>query len=296
MNFHRIIAGLIGLSVWTISFSLQAGIIIEETFTGYLDDALISDSPAGPAIGLTGDWTVKSPGDPDFYVNRTESDTNAGTGKAVYDRGEDFNGERTATRSTSADHVLFKNNGDKFYASFLIDPARANGHMTFELALSGLDGGGQQDFSFGIIAGQFIVGNGGDTVILGDGTVTSDEQLVVVRVVYGEAASGPDVDEIVTLWVNPVDELSTPVFDGLAGKILNRGGGKITAVSIRGDQMDGLPAFFDNLRVGTTFVPAVPEPATLSLLAFGFVILIPLTKSLARKPCRAECDPRAGEV
>jgi hypothetical protein len=174
--------------------------------------------------------------------------------------------------------VLFENNGDKFYASFLIDPARADGDMTFELALSRLDGGGLLDFSFGIIDGQYIVGNGGVDVKLGGGTATSDEQLVVVRVVYGEAASGPDADEIVTLWVNPVDELSTPVLDGLAGNILNRGGGKITAVSIRGDQMDGLPAFFDNLRVGTTFAPAVPEPATLSLLAIGFVILIPLTK------------------
>ncbi|MHB8956326.1 MAG: hypothetical protein ACYC4U_25360 [Pirellulaceae bacterium] len=276
MKRHRVVATVIGLCLWSLGVSLQAGLLIEESFTGYLDDALISESPAGPAIGLTGDWDLDP--DSDFYVNKTQNDNNAGTGKAVYDRPFDYNGTRTATRSTSADHVLFANDGDTFYASFLITPARATGDMTFGLDLSRLDNGGVQNLSFGIINGQYIVGNGGVDVKVGGGTVTAQEQLVLVRIVYGEAESGPDDNELVTLWVNPVDESSTPILDGLSADILNRGGGKITAISMRGDQMDGAPAFFDNLRVGTTFASTVPEPTTLSLLAMGFVILIPVMR------------------
>ena len=53
--------------------------------------------------------------------------------------------------------------------------------------------------------------------------------------------------------LNPVDESSTPVIDNVLTDILNQGGAKMKAVSIRGDQMDGSPAFFDNLRVGLSF-------------------------------------------
>lgn len=70
---------------------------------------------------------------------------------------------------------------------------------------------------------------------------------------FSNVDSGPDDDEVVTLWVDPIDEFSMPVIDGVATDLLNRGGGKITDVSIRGDQMLGQPAFFDNLRVGTSF-------------------------------------------
>lgn len=277
MRFCRIAVGAIGLCVWSLGASLQAELIIEDTFTGYLDNALISDSPAGPALGLTGDWEL-APNSGDFYVNRTQADNDAGTGKAVYDMPVDYNGTRIATRSTSTDHVLFANDGDKFYASFLIDPARASGDMTFELALRTLDGGGALDFSFGIINGQYMVGNGGVGVSIGGGTVTADEQLVLVRVEYGDENTGLDDNEVVTLWVNPFDESSTPVIDGISADILTRGGGTIGAVSMRGDHMSGAPAFFDNLRVGTSFGEVVPEPATLSLFAMGLIVLIPVMR------------------
>jgi hypothetical protein len=227
-------------------------------FTGYPDNALISDHPAGPALGLMDDWTLTS--DSDFFVNKTRYDDDAGTGKAVYNRPSGDNGARTARRSTSADHVLFEDDGDVFYASFLIDPARTGGDMTFGLGLTRLDGGGAQNFSFGIVKGQYIVGNGGDDVNVGDGTVTADEQLILVRVEYGEADIGPDDAEVVTLWVDPVDESSTPVIDGVPTDILNRGGGRITDVSMRGDWMYGSPAFFDNLRVGSSFAAVAPIP------------------------------------
>jgi hypothetical protein len=59
----------------------------------------------------------------------------------------------------------------------------------------------------------------------------------------------------------------------LSTDFLNRGGGRITAVSIRGEQMLGQPAFFDNLRVGPSFEAVIPEPATSLLLALGLVTL-----------------------
>jgi hypothetical protein len=276
MKFHRIVAGVFGLCVWSLGASLQAELLIEETFTGYLDNALISAHPAGPALGLNGDWTLTP--NSDFFVNKTRYDDDAGTGKAVYNRPSGDNGTRTATRSTSVDHVLFENDGDTFYASFLVDPARTYGDMTFELGLTRLDGGGALDFSFGIINGQYIVGNGGVDVNVGDGTVTADEQLVLVRVEYGEADSGPDDSEVITLWVNPVDESSTPVINNVLTDILNRGGGKITDVTMRGDQMYGSPAFFDNLRVGSSFTAVIPEPSTLSLLTMGLLFLIPMIR------------------
>ena len=102
--------------------------------------------------------------------------------------------------------------GDTFYAGFLIDPARANGDMTFELGLAGIDVGGLTDFSFGIIKGKYSVGSGGVNVGLEGGTTTAGEQRVVVRVVYG---AEKDVAETVTLWVNPTDESSTPILDQL---------------------------------------------------------------------------------
>ena len=274
MRFHRIAAGVLGLCVWSLGTLLQAELIIEETFTGYLDNVLLSASPAGPALGLAGDWSITS--DSDFFVNKTRYDNDAGTGKAVYNMPPGDNGARTATRSTSAEHVLFEDDGDVFYASFLIDPARASGDMTFELRLERLDGGGVQDLSFGMIGGQYAVGNGGLDVNVDDGTTTAAEQLVVLRVEYGEADSGPDDSEVVTLWVDPVNESSTPVIDGDLTDILNRGGGKIMAVSMRGDQMYGSPAFFDNLRVGTSFASVIPEPSTLSLLALGLFALLPM--------------------
>jgi len=276
MRFHRVAAGAVGLCAWFFVASLQAELIIEDTFTGYLDNALISASPAGSALGLTGDWTLTP--NSDFFVNKTRSDDNAGTGKAVYDRPAGDNGTRTATRSTSANHVLLENDGDAFFASVLLAPARASGDMTFELGLTRLDGGGVQNLSFGIINGQYIVGNGGVDVKASGGTVTADEQLVLVRIEYGEADSGPDDSEIVTLWVNPIDESSTPAINGILTDVLNRGGVNITSVSMRGDHMGGSPACFDNLRVGSSFAAVVPEPSTLLLLATALLVLIPMMK------------------
>ncbi len=271
MMSHRFFAAVMACCVLLVAASLQAAPIIEETFTGYLDDALISDSPAGPATGLTGDWILVP--DSDFFVNRTRTDTQAGTGKAVYQRPSGDNGTREATRSTSDDHLLFATDGDVFYASFLIDVPRIGGRMTFELDLIRPGGGGGTNFSFGIIDGAYIVGNGGVDVDVSDGTVTGGEQLVLVRIEYGDADSGPDDNELVTLWVDPLDESSTPVIDGVSIDLLNRGGGAITAVGMRGEQMFGDPAFFDNLRVGHSFGAVIPEPTTLSLMALGLVIL-----------------------
>ena len=257
MRFHGIAAGVMGLCLLSLAASLQAGTIIEDTFTGYPDNALISADPAGPAIGLSGNWMLVP--DSDFYVNKSQADDDAGTGKAVYDRPSTDNGARTATRSTSAEHVLYETDGDLFYASFLIDPARAGGDMTFELELLSLGGGGGAvDFSFGVSGGTYIVGNGGISSDASGGTVTADEQLVLVRIEYGDTSSGGlDDDEVVTLWVDPVDESSLPVIDGISTELLNSGGGKIVTVSIRGDQMNGQPAFFDNLRVGLSFAAVI---------------------------------------
>lgn len=259
-------------AVCLISGASRGAPVINETFSGYLDNSLISDSPAGPAVGLTGDWSLVPVSD--FYVNRTQGDLGAGTDKAVYDRPSDDNGTREATRSTSADHALFENDGDVFYASFLIDPPRSSGRMTFELRLKRLDGGGANDLSFGIIDGQYILGNGGADVDLGDGAVADGEQLVLVRIEYGDATSGPSDDEVVTLWVNPASQSDTPVIDGVSIDLLGRGGGKVTDISIRGEHMAGHPAAFDDLRVGMAFADVVPEPATMAILALGGLTML----------------------
>ena len=265
MRFHGIAAGVMGLCLLSLAASLQAEPIIEDTFSGYPDKALISADPAGPATGLSGNWTLVP--NSDFYVNKTQLDPDAGTGKAVYDRPSGDNGARTATRDTTVEHVLYETDGDLFYASFLIEPARADGDMTFELELMSLDGGGSVDFSFGISNGTYIVGNGGISAVASGGMVTVNEQLVVVRIEYGDTSSGGlDDDEVVTLWVDPVDESSLPVIDGFSNELLNSGGGKIATVSIRGDQMNGQPAFFDDLHVGLSFADVMPG----TLFADGF--------------------------
>ena len=280
MKLAHAVAVVAGLCLLTVTEVVWAEPIIRDTFTGYPDNALISDSPAGSAVGLVGDWVLDTPSD--FYVNKTQADDEAGTGKAVYDRPADHNGARQATRSTSAEHVLFSQDGDVFYASFLVDPARADGRMTFELQLERLDGGGISSFSFGIIDGVFAVGNGGVDVNVSGGTVTSAEQLVVVRIEYGDASTGPDDLEVVTVWVDPVDESSPPVIDAVSTDFLNSGGGKIMSVSIRGDQMFGSPAFFDNLRVGFAFEDVVPQPipvasaGALAAIALSLVVLAAL--------------------
>ncbi|MDX2435531.1 MAG: hypothetical protein QNL88_00645, partial [Acidobacteriota bacterium] len=268
MRFHGIAAGVMGLCLLSPAASLQAAQIIEDTFTGYTDNALISADTAGTANGLSGNWTLVP--DSNFYVNKTQLDDDAGTGKAVYDRPSGDNGARIATRNTSAEHVLYETDGDLFYASFLIEPARADGDMTFEFQLISFVGGGAVDFSFGIGGGTYIVGNGGISDVVSGGTVTADEQLVLVRIEYGDMSSGGlDDNEVVTLWVDPVDESSLPVIDGVSIDLLNRGGGKIATVSIRGDQMNGQPAFFDDLRVGLSFADVMPPPLSL-VFADGF--------------------------
>ena len=157
MSFkYTMFAILLGLA--TVSNAAQADPIIYESFTGYPDNALISVHPAGPAIGLAGDWFLDS--ENNFYVNRTEADLDAGTGKAVYDFPYDDNGMRTAQRYSSQDHVLFSLDGESFYASFLIDPPSSSGDMIFTLTLDRLNGGGQPDLSFGMRNGNFIIGNG----------------------------------------------------------------------------------------------------------------------------------------
>ncbi len=262
MPFKNIIfAILLGLA--TVSAAAQADPIIFESFTGYPDNALISVNPAGPAIGLAGDWFLDS--ESNFYVNRTEADLDAGTGKAVYDIPYDDNGMRTAQRYSSSDHVLFSLDGEIFYASFRIHPPRSNGDMIFTLILEQLNGGGQPDLSFGMRNGNFIIGNGGANVDVVGGVPSATEMLVVLRIEYGDSSTGPDDLEVVTLWVNPVDESSSPVIDNVPVDFLNRGGGMITAVSIRGEQMAGQPAFFDDLMVGSEFADVIATPPTGSL-------------------------------
>jgi hypothetical protein len=297
VRFHRAAASVIGLFVCSLGTDLQAERIIEETFTGYLDNALISARPAGPALGLTDDWILVP--NSNFYVNKTQADNDAGTGKAVYDRPPGDNGTREATRSTSSEHVLFETDGDVFYASFLIDPALDDGRMTFELRLTNLDGGGAQNFAFGIIDGEYSVGTGGVHVDVSGGTVTADEQFVLVRIEYGDAESGPDDSEVVTLWVDPVDELSTPVIDAVSADLLNRGGGRITAVSIRGEQMLGHPAFFDDLRVGTSFAAVIPGLLLGDVNLDGEVNGLdvdPFVEVLLSGPYRTEADMNEDQV
>jgi hypothetical protein len=178
----------------------------------------------------------------------------------------DDNGARTAQRSTSSDHVLLSGDGDVFHASFRILPARADGHMIFGLTLDRLDGGGQADVSFGMIDGHFIVGNGGVDVDVSGGAPSVSEMRVVLRVEYGDAGSGPDDNEVVTLWVDPVDEFSTPVIDNAALDFLNRGGARIAGVSIRGGQMAGQPAYFDDLLVGSGFEDVVTAQPPVGLI------------------------------
>jgi len=244
--YFRFTTGLACLWLLAGSSNALADPIILETFSDYPDNALISANPAGPAPGLMGDWQLDA--ENYFYVNRTESDLEAGTGKAVHDFPFDDNGARVAMRSTSIDHVLFSEDGDVFFASFLIQPAHDMGHMLFMLILDRLDGGGQLDVSFGMKDGQFIVGNGGVEVDVSGGIPTVTEMLVVLKVEYGDSG-----DEIVTVWVDPVNESSGPAIDNMPIGFLNQGGGKVTAVAIRGEQMGGQPAFFDDLRVGFSF-------------------------------------------
>lgn len=235
------------VTLWLLaSGAALADPFILETFTDYPDNALITASPAGPAPGLMGDWYLDT--ESHFYVNRTEADLDAGTGKAVYDYSSDDNGVRVATRAASDGHFLFGDNGDVFYASFLAQPSLATGHMLFNLILDRLDGGGQPDVSFGIKDGHFIVGNAGVEVHVSGGTPATEEMLIVLRVEYHHFGA-----EIVTLWVNPENELSAPVIDNMPVDFLNVGGGKVTAVALRAEQMAGQPAFFDDLRVGLQF-------------------------------------------
>ncbi len=174
----RLTTGLACL--WLLAGShVLADPIIYESFTDYPDNALISTSPSGPALGLLGDWQLDS--ESFFYVNRTEADLGAGTGKAVYDFPYDDNGARVAFRTTSSDHVLFSNDGDVFFASFLIQPARVMGHMLFTMYLDRLDDGGQSDVTFGMKNGQFIVGNGGVAFEVSGGTPAVSEMLVVLE-------------------------------------------------------------------------------------------------------------------
>jgi hypothetical protein len=238
---------------------LRADPIIYESFTGYLDNALISASPAGPAIGLTGDWSL----DPDnfFYVNRSEADLDAGSGMAVYDMPYDDNGARTAQRQAVSGPALFQAQGDVFYASFRARPPRADGNMLFTLTLDRLDGGGQPDLSFGMKGGDFIIGNGGVNADVVGGIPLAAEMQIVMRVVYGDGNSGQGNQETVTLWVNPVEETSSPVIDEVLVDLVNPGGATISGIAIRGDQMDGQPAFFDDLLVGYAFEDVSSPPS-----------------------------------
>lgn len=251
------IVALLGLAA--VSHGVRADPIIFETFSYYPDNALISAHPAGPATGLTGDWSL----DPEnnFYVNMTQVDPDAGTDQAVYDMPADYNGARTAQRRASPEHALLEHDGDVFYASFRILPARVDGYMRFTLTLQQLDGGGQPELSFGIQDGHFMVGNGGVNVDVEGGVPTATEMQLVLRVEYGEGAAGPDESEIVTLWVDPVAETSVPVIDAASVDFLNRGGARIIGVAIRGDQMDGQPAFFDDLAVGYAFEDVIEAPS-----------------------------------
>ena len=251
-------AVLLGLT--TISTVAWADPIIYESFSNYPEDALISATPAGPAIGLTGDWSLAP--DNFFYVNMTQDDPEAGAGKAVYDMPYDDNGARTALRQASPEHALLEQDGDVFYASFRIQPARFDGYMRFMLSLEQLAGGGQPELSFGIQDGRFMVGNGGVNVDIEGGAPTALEMQLVLRVEYGDGGAGPDDLEVVTVWVDPASEASTPVIDAVPVDFLNRGGARITGVAIRGDQMDGQPAFFDDLMVGYEFADVVEAPTS----------------------------------
>jgi|GEM_PF-3164335 len=244
--YAKLTTGLACLWLLVGSSTAQADPIILEMFEDYPDNALISASPAGPALGLMGDWFLDT--ESHFYVNRTEADLEAGTDKAVYDYSSDDNGVRVATRATSSEHFLFSADGDVFYASFLIQPPLATGHMLFTLILDRLDGGGQPEVTFGMKEGHFIVGNAGYDVHVSGGTPAINEMLVVLRIEYSNNG-----EEIVTLWIDPESELSNPVIDNMPLGLLNAGGGKVTALAMRAEQMAGLPAFFDDLRVGLQF-------------------------------------------
>jgi hypothetical protein len=132
--------------------------------------------------------------------------------------------------------------------------------MLFTLTLERPDGGGQPELSFGMNGGHFVVGNGGVNVDVVGGSPALTEMQVVLRLEYGDGASGSDDLEVVTVWVDPEGEASTPVIDNVAANLLNRGGARLIGVAIRGEQMAGQPAMFDDLLVGYEFEDVVETP------------------------------------
>ncbi len=90
--YSRFTTGLACLWLLAGSSNVLADPIILETFTDYPDNALISANPAGPALGLLGNWQLDA--ENYFYVNRTEAELDGGTGKAVHDFTYDDNGAR----------------------------------------------------------------------------------------------------------------------------------------------------------------------------------------------------------
>ena len=77
-----------------------------------------------------------------------------------------------------------------------------------------------------------------------------------------------------TLWVNPVDELSTSVVSVDAPSYA---AGSINAFALRQGTSNstGAPGdiFFDSLIVGTSFIEVVPEPSTAALAGLGLLAL-----------------------
>ncbi len=264
-------AAVIGLTA-AFTQSSNALLLVSDDLEGY-PQGLITGVTAPAKTGLTGDWF--SADGSDFYVNQTESNTspgNPGEGMAVYDRDGTNDNARTVARNLTA-AVNLNNPGDFLYLGFDVDPNTVGGTGA---SATGLFFGVNFDtdptagafLRFGISGSAYSVqGTNGTT---SGGVATTLSQRIILRIAFNGSGS----NEAVKLWVDASAEGDATVIDTNVN-LLNTSPAPYTGTSIFlfGENQAGQPAFFDNLKVGTTFndvtLAPIPEPTSVALMALG---------------------------
>lgn len=246
-------------------------VFIHETFDGYANPGGDTAALTAPAMtGLTGNWSYISNDSGDTYINRSSTSLTD-----AFEFYKSSNTIRTVHRDTDTGHFSGIANNESFYASAIFRTADiTNGDLTVILD-NDLDGT-SSDIFFGFSNGSFVAGAVAGANTSGGSLAANTDYRVVIRVTYN--ISG--VTDEISLWVNPTLESDTATISGLQGSII-RGQfstGGINGITISGQDLGGFTsAFVDDIRVGTTFAEAIPEPSTyaltLSVLAVGAVML-----------------------
>jgi hypothetical protein len=121
-----------------------------------------------------------------------------------------------------------------------------------------------------------IGGTNGGTTFPGSKLILGGTDYFLVGRVSkaGASGNGSGTYDLVEMWVDPTGAAAPELASFIVSRDANSNMGAISYFTVRTANFDNTPYYFDELKVGTTYLSVTPEPAALAPLALAAAAIL----------------------